>query len=100
MNIFKIEKNPEVEEIVDILEENKNIRMERILSSGQVTDWIIQDEKEFVILLQGRATIEFENEIVNLSKGDTLMIDKYKIHRVSYTSEDPICIWLCVFFDK
>ena len=48
MNIFEIEKIPETEEILEILAQGDNVRIERILSNGQTTDWMIQDEKEFV----------------------------------------------------
>ena len=98
MNIFEIKKIPESEEILEILAQSDNIRIERILSNGQTTDWMIQDEKEFVVLLQGNATIEFDDREIHLSKGDTLMINEKEKHKVSYTSESPICIWFCVFF--
>ena len=59
MNIFEIEKLPGIreDEIIDILKENENVRIERIISAGQVSDWMIQENKEYVLLIQGIAII-------------------------------------------
>ena len=35
---------------------------------------------------------------VNLEKGDMLLIKPYEKHRVSFTSSEPPCVWLCVFY--
>ena len=45
MNIFEIEKLPEIEEkeIVDILKENEDVKIERIISTGQGSDWMVQE---------------------------------------------------------
>ena len=47
MNIFEIEKLPEIEEeeIVDILKENEDVKIERIISTGQVSDWMVQENR-------------------------------------------------------
>jgi cupin 2 domain-containing protein len=99
MNIFNLPELPLSEELTTILAENPNIRIERIISTGQASDWYNQDETEFVVLLQGNAAIEFENDrTVTMSKGDTLLIQPHERHRVSYTSSEPPCVWLCVFY--
>ena len=99
MNIFDLTQLPKDEELTDILIKNDNVRIERIVSAGQTSDWYDQEESELVVLLQGDAVIEYENgETVEMHKGDTLLIDPHKRHRVSYTSTDPPCIWLCVFY--
>ena len=100
MNIFEIEKLPgiEEEEIVDILKENRDVKIERIISTGQVSDWMVQERKEYVLLLQGSAVIEFNDKTVEMKSGDTLFIEKKERHRVAYTSENPCCIWFCVHF--
>lgn len=100
MNIFEIEKLPDIkeDEIVDILKENENVRIERIISTGQVSDWMIQERNEYVVLLQGNAIIEFNDKKVEMKAGDTLFIEKQERHRVSYTSESPCCIWFCIHF--
>ncbi len=98
MNIFDIGNLPLTEEIVEILSENEDVKIERIISAGQTTDWMSDTRKEFVILVQGRATIQFENGKVDMSDGDTLLIEAKRRHKVSYTSRDPHCIWICIYF--
>ena len=99
MNIYELPPLPLTEEVTAILSENENVRIERIISAGQVSDWYDQDETEFVILLEGNAVIEYENgDSVAMSKGDTLLIKPHERHRVSYTSSEPPSIWLCVFY--
>ena len=98
MNIFESEKLSMTEEIIEILAENKDVKIERIISAGQTTDWMSDTRKEFVILVQGRATIQFENGKVDMSEGDTLLIEARRWHKVSYTSRDPHCIWICIYF--
>jgi len=99
MNIFDLPPISQHEELTTILAENGNVRIERIISAGQVSDWYDQSETEFVVLLEGSAVIEYERgKTVALSKGDTLLIKPHERHRVSYTSIEPPCIWLCVFY--
>lgn len=99
MNIYEMPGVPIDEELVSILVENENIRIERIISTGQQSDWYDQTETEYVILLEGTAQLLFENDAyLTLEKGDTLLISPHQKHRVTYTSKDPPCIWLCVFY--
>ena len=99
MNIFDLPELPLPEELTTILAENDNVRIERIISTGQTSGWYDQDETEFVVLLEGSAVIEFENDrSVALSKGDTLLLQPHERHRVSFTSAEPPCVWLCVFY--
>lgn len=49
------------EELVESLREFKNVRIERIVSTGQTSGWYNQDEDEWVCLVQGNAEIEYEN---------------------------------------
>ena len=82
MNIFDLPALPLPEELTTVLAENGNVRIERIISTGQTSDWYDQAETEFVALLDGSATVEFENDrTVDLSKGDTLLIEPHKRHR-------------------
>lgn len=101
MNLFDIEKIPNSEELVEILAENKNVRIERIISSGQTSPkgfWYDQNENEFVALLQGEAVISYEDGRIRLKAWDTVLIPVHKKHRVDFTSVDPPCVWLCVFY--
>lgn len=98
-NLFNLPSLPLSEELVTILIENEAVRIERIVSTGQVSDWYDQDENEFVALLQGEAEITWvDGTTTKLMAGDTLMIPQHKRHWVSYTSSKPPCIWLCVFW--
>jgi len=99
MNVFELPELPLAEELTTVLAENSKVRIERIISTGQVSGWYDQAEAEFVILLEGSAVIEYENgRTIALSKGDTLLIMPRERHRVSCTSSEPPCVWLCVFY--
>ena len=52
---------------------------------------------EFIMLLQGEATLEFEDRMVDMKAGDYLIIHKNCRHRIEKSSLDPVCVWLCVF---
>jgi cupin 2 domain-containing protein len=99
MNIFDLPPLPLPDELTTILAESGNVRIERIISTGQTSDWYDQAESEFVLLLEGNAVVEYLNgKTVTLSRGDTLLIKPRECHRVSYTSTNPPCVWLCVFY--
>ena len=99
MNIYEMPEFPINDEVISVLTQNDRIRIERIISTGQQSDWYDQEEGEFVILLEGRAQLVFEGKrMITMEKGDTLQIPPHQKHRVAYTSTDPPCIWLCVFY--
>ena len=100
MNIYDLPGLPLTEELITVLAERGNVRIERIVSTGQISaDWYDQAETEFVVLLDGNAVVDFENgRSVVMSKGDTLLIKPHERHRVSFTSSEPPCVWLCVFY--
>ena len=61
MNVFSLPELPLSEELTTVLAENENVRIERIISMGQVSaDWYDQDETEFVVLLKGNCDDEAE----------------------------------------
>ena len=102
-NIYNLNNNlSSKSEIFDQLILNKNLIIERIISSGHITpegEWYDQEKDEWVLLLQGNAKIEFENaEQLEMKAGDYLLIPSHKKHRVSFTSSTPPCIWLAVHF--
>ena len=99
MNLFDISGLPLAEEQTAVLVESSGVRIERIVSAGQGSDWYDQSETEFVALLEGNAVITYEDgATVAMAKGDTLVIKPHERHRVSYTSSEPPCVWLCVFY--
>ena len=100
-NIFDIENlSFGNEEIFENLFDDNEVRIERIISSGQRTpegEWLCEDENEWVLLLQGNSSIKYESgEKFDLKKGDYLFIPSNTKHRVDFTSVNPHCIWLAV----
>ncbi|MAT57460.1 MAG: hypothetical protein CMF23_05760 [Ignavibacteriae bacterium] len=90
------------EELFEIISEKDNIKIERIISDGHSTPddyWYDQDKDEFVILLKGNAVLLFENdERVDLSEGDYVVIPKHCRHKVLGTSKETKTIWLAVHY--
>jgi cupin 2 domain-containing protein len=81
----------------------KNLRIERIVSLGHCSPrdfWYDQDEDEWIIVLEGDASIQFANqpELVQLKPGSYLHIAAHVKHRVSHTNPTRHTIWLAVFF--
>lgn len=101
-NIFDIKKLISNKEVIEKLLETENIRVERIVSNGEISPkdfWYNQKNGEWVCLIQGTAIIEFEEEEkekVKLKAGDYLFIPAYKKHRVSSVSKNPNCIWIAI----
>ncbi len=100
-NIFEnIKIDKQNEQFFDLIK-HENVRVEKIISNGQSSPkdfWYEQKENEFVLLLEGFAILEFEDEEVELKKGDYLNIPAFKKHRVKYTSQKEPTIWLAVFY--
>jgi cupin 2 domain-containing protein len=91
-------------EIIEILSSGKNFRVERILSYGQSTpekSWYDQDENEWVIVLEGGAVIEFQDdELIEMLPGNYLYIPAHKKHRVKSTFSKETTIWLAFFIKE
>ncbi|HEX7232581.1 MAG TPA: cupin domain-containing protein [Candidatus Binatia bacterium] len=75
-----------------------SVAIERIVSHAHSSPpdfWYNQAEDEWVVVLRGDATLEFEaGESVELKAGDYLTIPRHVRHRVARTSEQTI--WLAV----
>jgi len=94
---------PEIpEELVDVLVQSTNVRIERIVSTGHCSPddfWYDQDEHEWVVVLKGEGRLVFEDaEEVSLKAGDHAMIAAHRKHRVEWTSPDEPTVWLAVFY--
>lgn len=75
----------------------KNVVIERIVSSDAPASVCYdQAQDEWVVLLQGTASLEVETQTITLGAGDALFIPARTRHRVLETSHDPQCIWLAV----
>lgn len=87
-------------EFVEFLIEREGVTLERIISRGHVSEpghWYDQETDEWVVLLKGRASLEFEGgRIMHLTAGDFLMLPAGLRHRVTYTSKTPPCVWLAL----
>ena len=74
------------------------VKIERIVShrnSSPPGFWYDQDDDEWVIVLRGGATLEFEGEeFVEMNTGDYLEIPSHVKHRVARTGDGTI--WLAV----
>lgn len=91
------------EERTTVLLEQPGLRLERIHSCSASTPeghWYDQEEYEWVALLQGSARLQFEHEPLarNLSRGDALLIEPHRRHRVVATDPAPGTVWLALFW--
>ncbi|KAF7770132.1 cupin 2 domain-containing protein [Pseudoalteromonas citrea] len=80
----------------------KQTRIERIVSFGQTSPdvgWYDQHENEWVMVLEGSGTIEFEDGTSKtLSKGDYLNIAAHTKHKVTHTAINEPTVWLAIFY--
>jgi len=100
-NIFSEIPEQIPEELFECIFKKDNVVIERIVSNGHVTpagQWYDQSSDEWVILLQGQATLFFEQDqqLVSLMPGDYLLIPAHTRHRVEWTRADFNTIWLAV----
>jgi cupin 2 domain-containing protein len=76
---------------------HRNLVIERIASSATPEpDLYDQVEDEWVLLVQGQATLEVAGETLTLGPGDHLFIPAHTRHRVLATSAEPPCLWVAV----
>jgi cupin 2 domain-containing protein len=92
---------PLSKELLEPLVERQGMRIERIVSTGQVTpdgDWYDQETDEFVLLVAGaaRLRIDGESEDRELQEGDWVFFPAHCRHRVTWTREAPPTVWLAI----
>ena len=80
------------------------LKIERIVSQGQASPpefWYDQAWNEWVIVLKGGATLQFEDEPATraLGEGDYVFIPARKRHRVEWTDPQQPTVWLTVHFE-
>ena len=101
-NIFSKIPTDLKDEIFEEIIKNDSLMVERIISKGHSTpksQWYNQDRDELVILLKGKARLEFENNhYEELGEGDYINIPKHKLHRVSWTIPNQETIWLAIHY--
>jgi cupin 2 domain-containing protein len=102
-NLFANIPTPLPKELVEVLQENPNIRIERIVSLGHTSPegfWYAQPNDEWVLLVQGAARMrcDEEDQPVELKPGDYLNIPAHRRHRIEWTDPSLPTIWLAVHY--
>ncbi|SDR21170.1 cupin 2 domain-containing protein [Rhizobiales bacterium GAS191] len=100
-NLFDDIPAASAQEVITELVAAKDLRIERIVSTGQASPpgfWYDQPFAEWVVVLSGSAglKIEGEGEVRVLRKGDYLHIPAHRRHRVEWTETGAPTIWLAV----
>jgi cupin 2 domain-containing protein len=103
INIFEYIPDHIPEELFHEILKTKNIKIERIVSSGHSSednDWYDQEENEWIILLKGSAGLLFEGDekAVVLKSGDYIHISSHTKHRVEWTDPGMVTVWLAVYY--
>ncbi len=91
------------EEVTTVLLQTPQLRLERIHSCNARSlegFWYDQPEQEWVLLLQGSATLQFADEAEPraLACGDALLISAGRRHRLLASDPPPGTIWLALFW--
>jgi len=102
-NLFTALPRTLPQELVDLLVDHPQVRIERIVSTGQSTPagfWYDQHEHEWVVVLQGEAELQWDDEpqTTRLRPGDHVLIPAHRKHRVRWTTPEQPTVWLAVFF--
>ena len=88
------------EELTETLAESGAVRIERIVSIGHASPegfWYDQPDREFVVVLKGRARLQFDGgEVLELSPFGWVDIPPHRRHRVAWTDPDEPTVWLAM----
>jgi cupin 2 domain-containing protein len=89
------------DELFQTLFSKDSIKVERIISQGHcspIDQWYDQVQDEWIILLEGQAKLQFENDLppIILNSGDYLLIPAHTKHRVHWTDPEIKTIWLAI----
>ena len=94
-NILDNDKIPVNGEIFKILLKQKNIVIEKIISSNLIPEkQYIQDHDEWVLLVDGKAEIFIHDKKIWLTTGDYLFIESGVPHKVLQTHKGTV--WLAI----
>ena len=97
-NLFTTSLCDEGREVFHHLLEGESFSLEAITSRGKPSAegfWYDQSWAEWVLLLRGKSSLEFEESLViHLLSGDYLLIPAHCRHRVASVSEDAV--WLAL----
>jgi cupin 2 domain-containing protein len=96
------ECSPADQEQFFALLQTDSAKLEHIVSNGQASEadfWYDQAQPEWVALIQGEATLEFEGgTTLKLIAGDSLTIPALCKHRVACASQDAV--WLALHYNS
>ncbi len=94
MNLFEY-TIPEKGEIFTPLLQHKNITIQRIVSSDTPeSKTYIQEEDEWVVVLEGEAVLSIQGEEMVLEQGAMLLIPSGTPHQVRHTKAHTL--WLAI----
>ena len=101
-NLFTNIPNPSKDEFFENIIKNDKVKIQRIVSHGHTSPkegWYEATNEEWVILLEGAATLSFKNgEDISLSIGDYINIPAHSEHKVSWTKPECNTIWLVIHY--
>lgn len=94
---------PSTDETVETLFERPGFRIERIVSTGQVTrggQWYDQETDEWVLVVEGSARLRIESETADreLGPGDFVFLPAHCRHRVTWTEPGKPTVWLAIHY--
>ncbi len=94
-NIFENNKIIEKGEIFEVILKDKNVIIEKIISSDNIEPKeYIQEQDEWVIVLKGSGELEINKEIIKMKEGDYIFIPSKTLHKVLNVEKGTV--WLAV----
>ncbi len=99
-NLFSPLPDARTAEVFEALLTRPGLKIERIVTHGQASPggfWYDQAQHEWVVLLSGSASLQFEGEEPRtLQPGDWIDIPPHRRHRVAWTDLHQPTVWLAV----
>jgi cupin 2 domain-containing protein len=102
-NLFTNVPSKLPDEQITTLLQSPDVRIERIVSTGQATpadQWYDQDQAEWVLVLAGSAGLLFEGDTEprRLEPGSYVHIAAHVRHRVVWTDPSTPTVWLAIHY--
>ncbi|MES2257456.1 MAG: cupin domain-containing protein [Pseudomonadota bacterium] len=94
-NLYVNASPPQDGERFETLLSHQNLVVERIVSSSKIASHeYVQEQDEWVVLLQGEATLDIAGESISLKSGDHVFLPSKTPHTVLSVSEGAL--WLAI----
>ena len=94
-NFFENLSHPKKGERFDVLLRHHNLVIERIVSTSLIEPKVYtQEQDEWVLLLEGTASLSVDGKEVKLEKGDYLFLPAMTPHEVTKVSNNAL--WLAI----